>query len=79
MNRRFRIVVTDVANDPFRRIERRVAEGECALSLVHPVDRSVGEIRWDRIHAPQPPGRPMPDVLAYLDNLSAAFLAGIEA
>ena len=37
---------------------RRVAEGERALSPVHPVDRSVREIRWDGIYAPQPPGKP---------------------
>jgi hypothetical protein len=59
MNRRFRIVVTDVATDPlFSDESKGVCEGEGALSPVHPVDRSGREIRWDRVHAPQAAGTP---------------------
>jgi DNA-binding NarL/FixJ family response regulator len=81
MNGRSRIVVTDVATDPLFSDESRGVllranvRSVQSTPLIDPLGKFVGMVSTHRSQ----PGRPMPDVWACVDNLSATFLARIEA
>jgi hypothetical protein len=81
MNGRCRIVVTDVATDPVFSDESRgvlLRANVCSVQstpLIDPSGKFVGMVSTHRSR----PGSPMPDVLGCVNNLSASFLAKIEA
>jgi len=81
MNGRSRIVVTDVATDPVFSDESRGVllranvRSVQSTPLIDPLGKLVGMVST---HCTRP-GSPMPDVLGYVDNLSASFLAKLEA
>ena len=81
MNRRSRIVATDVATDPLFSDESRGVllranvRSVQSTPLIDPLGKFVGMVSTHHSR----PGSPMPDVLGCVDNLSASFLATIEA
>lgn len=81
MNGRCRIIVTDVATDPLFSDEskgvllRANVRAVQSTPLIDPLGKFVGMVSTHR----SLPGGPMPDVFECVDNLSASFLARIEA
>jgi DNA-binding NarL/FixJ family response regulator len=81
MSRRSRIVVTDVATDPLFSDESRgvllraKVRSVQSTPLIDPLGNFVGMVSTHFTR----PGSPMPDLLGYVDNLAASFLAKLEA
>jgi GAF domain-containing protein len=81
MSGRTRIVVTDVATDPvFSDQSRGVllrakVRSVQSTPLIDPLGKFVGMVSTHFTR----PGSPMPDLLGYVDNLAASFLAKLEA
>ena len=80
MSGRTRIVVTDVATDPvFSDQSRGVllrakVRSVQSTPLIDPLGKFVGIVSTHFTR----PGSPMPDLLGYVDNLAASFLAKLE-
>ena len=81
MSGRSRILVTDVATDPVFSDESRgvllraKVRSVQSTPLIDPLGKFVGMVSTHFTL----PGSPMPDLLGYVDNLVASFLAKLEA